>query len=89
MNKLNAVALHINGQRLSVAAGTSVAAAIRIAGAADANHLGVTRRSVNGEARAPFCGMGICQECRVHINGRRRLACQTHCADGMVVESFS
>jgi D-hydroxyproline dehydrogenase subunit gamma len=46
---------------------------------------GTTRDSVSGERRAAFCGMGICQECRVLINGQRRLACQTLCAPGMVV----
>lgn len=84
MKTPGAVTLHINGRPLSVSAGTSVAAALRIA---DAACLGVARRSVQGEARAPFCGMGICQECRVEIDGRRRLACQTRCEDGMVVEA--
>ena len=84
MKTPGAVTLHINGQPLAVSAGTSVAAALRIA---DATCLGVARRSVQGEARAPFCGMGICQECRVDIDGRRRLACQTRCEDGMVVEA--
>jgi succinate dehydrogenase/fumarate reductase-like Fe-S protein len=31
--------------------------------------------------------MGICQECRVLIDGRRRLACQTLCHDGMHVQT--
>lgn len=84
MNTPETVALRINGQPLSVAAGTSVAAALRIA---DAAHMGLTRRSVLGQTRAPFCGMGVCQECRVNIDGRRRLACQTRCEDGMVVEA--
>lgn len=38
------------------------------------------------QPRAPFCGMGICQECRVTINGLRRLACQTLCQAGMRIE---
>lgn len=42
--------------------------------------------SVQGQHRSPFCGMGICQECRVIVNGRRRLACQTLCQPGMIVE---
>ena len=78
------VTLHINGRPQSVSAGTSVAAALCIA---DAAHMGVARRSVYGKARAPFCGMGICQECRVDIDGLRRLACQTRCEDGMVVKA--
>lgn len=75
------VNLHINGQPVSVPAGCSVAAALAIAGN------GVARTSVSGEARAPLCGMGICQECRVSINGVRRLACQTTCSPGMRVEA--
>ncbi|MGV8502099.1 2Fe-2S iron-sulfur cluster-binding protein, partial [Pseudomonas aeruginosa] len=40
---------------------------------------GCSRSAVGGGRRAPFCGMGACQECRVLIDGRRRLACQTVC----------
>ncbi|MNJ00568.1 hypothetical protein D3C73_1599310 [compost metagenome] len=47
---------------------------------------GVTRRSVSGKLRAPFCGMGVCQECRITVNGRRVLACQTECQPEMVIE---
>jgi len=72
--------LTINARLVSVAPGVTVAAAIAIAGS------GVTRRSVGGELRAPLCGMGVCQECRVTINGRmHQLACQTLCRDGMQV----
>ncbi|MFH3710192.1 2Fe-2S iron-sulfur cluster-binding protein, partial [Acinetobacter baumannii] len=35
----------------------------------------------------PFCGMGVCQECRVNINGLRVLACQTLCQQDMKVET--
>ena len=79
------LALHVDGQPVSVPMGSSVAAALRIA---DASGLGTARHSVRGEARAPFCGMGICQECRVDIDGRRRLACQTGCAEGMQVDTL-
>jgi predicted molibdopterin-dependent oxidoreductase YjgC len=74
--------LHIDGRLVRVTAGSSVAAALRVAGG-----MGVARTSVTGQLRAPFCGMGVCQECRVRIDGRRRLACQTVCADGMRVET--
>ena len=84
MKPPDTVTLQVNGRPLSVKAGTSVAAALRIA---DAACMGMARRSVQGEARAPFCGMGICQECRVDIDGLRRLACQARCEDGMVVEA--
>lgn len=73
--------LLLDGHALKVAEGTSVAAALALAGD------GCTRTSVSGHRRAPLCGMGICQECRVTIDGRRRLACQTLCRDGMQVET--
>jgi predicted molibdopterin-dependent oxidoreductase YjgC len=85
------IALTIDGQACAVPAGTSVAAALELAalqspatGPRAAG--GVARRSVQGMPRGPFCGMGICQECRVAIDGRpHRLACQILCAAGMVV----
>lgn len=74
------VTLHIDAREVSVETGITVAAAIALAGG------GVTRRSVGGAARAPLCGMGVCQECRVTIDGRmHQLSCQTLCADGMQV----
>jgi len=75
--------LHIQGHAVQVALGTTVAAALALAG------MPVTRLSVSGESRAPVCGMGICQECRVRIDGRVRLACQTLCAPGMQVERMA
>ncbi|QFZ82619.1 (2Fe-2S)-binding protein [Variovorax paradoxus] len=74
--------LHIDGQLVRVKAGSSVAAALRVV-----DGKGAARTSVTGQPRAPFCGMGVCQECRVQIDGRRRLACQTVCAEGMRVET--
>lgn len=76
------VALHINGQPIQVVPGTTIAAALALAA------LPVTRISVSGQQRTPVCGMGICQECRVRIDGRVRLACQTLCAPGMQVEQL-
>ena len=74
------VTLSIDARDVSVEAGVTVAAAIAMSGS------GVTRRSVGGDARAPLCGMGVCQECRVTIDGRmHQLSCQTVCADGMQV----
>ena len=70
MNSLNSsIEFSLNGQPQRVPAGVTVAAALYLAGS------GITRISVSGEQRAAFCGMGICQECRVLINGQRRLAC--------------
>ena len=73
--------LTLDGHALRVPDGTSVAAALALGGD------GSSRTSASGQRRAPLCGMGICQECRVTIDGRRRLACQTLCRDGMHVET--
>ncbi|WP_263145630.1 (2Fe-2S)-binding protein [Pseudomonas sp. RIT-PI-AD] len=73
--------LLLDGQPLRVAPGTTVAAALCLGGD------GSARTSVDGRRRAPFCGMGVCQECRVDIDGQRRLACQTLCRTGMRVET--
>ena len=73
--------LILDGHPVQVAPGTTVAAALMLGGD------GTSRTSVSGQRRAPVCGMGICQECRVTIDGQRRLACQTLCRDGMQVES--
>ena len=82
------IELEIDGRRLAVPAGSTVAAAIASA-MADAQGGGViTRRSVTGAWRGPLCGMGVCQECRVTIDGRaHRLACQTLCVADMRVET--
>jgi predicted molibdopterin-dependent oxidoreductase YjgC len=82
MNHTGQVLLHIDGRAVRVKAGSSVAAALRVAGG-----MGVARTSVSGEPRAPFCGMGVCQECRVRVDGRGRLACQAVCVEGMRVET--
>ena len=75
------VRIIVNGTPQQVPAGTSVAAALaqRIPG--------TTRTSVTGEPRAPLCGMGVCHECRVRIEGRTRLACQTVCTEGMQIHT--
>ena len=76
------IQLRVNGRTVSVAAGTVVAAAVMLAAQTR------FRRSVQGEARGPLCGMGICMECRVTINGRAHcLSCQTLCASGMEVRT--
>ncbi|WP_027801422.1 (2Fe-2S)-binding protein [Paraburkholderia dilworthii] len=75
--------LNIDGVSIEVDPGTTVAAALVIAGAKSG-----TRVSVGGEPRAAFCGMGVCQECRVTIDGRAHaLACQTLCCDGQTVRT--
>lgn len=74
------VKLSVNGKPVEVPLGTTVASAILAAGEVS------FRRSVTGEPRGPLCGMGICFECRVTVDGvPHRRSCQTVCADGMKV----
>jgi len=41
-----------------------------------------------GEARGPLCGMGLCFECRVSINGQPHCrSCLTLCEPGMEVRT--
>jgi sarcosine oxidase subunit alpha len=44
------------------------------------------RFSARQEARAPFCGMGICMECRATVNGvPQQRTCQLLCTPEMEV----
>ena len=74
--------LHIDGKDVQVPRGSTVAAAILTSGTS------AFRRSVSGEARGPVCGMGICFECRVTINGVAHCrSCQVVCEDAMDVRT--
>jgi hypothetical protein len=43
---------------------------------------------VTGQLRGPLCGMGICFECRLTIDGLpQRASCQTFCRTGMEVRT--
>ena len=74
------VTLHINGCPVHVPQGTTVAAALEMAEQAH------SRRSVSRQARGALCGMGVCFECRVTIDGVPHCrSCQTLCVQGMEV----
>ena len=76
------VSLFVNGVAVEMPAGSMVSAAILKTGAT------LFRRSVSGEPRGPLCGMGICFECRVTIDGEAHCrSCQTICRDGMEVRT--
>jgi len=73
------ILLTIDSVPVVVSPGTTVAAAVLIAGA-------YPRLSVSGEPRGPLCGMGICFECRVTIDGMpHQRSCQILCEPGMQV----
>jgi sarcosine oxidase subunit alpha len=75
------ISLRVNGAKVEVSQGTSVAAAMLIARQA-------SRVSVSGEPRVALCGMGICFECRAQVNGlAHQRTCQLPCEQGMIVET--
>lgn len=75
------VSVVINGSVVEVAEGTTVAVAALLAGHA-------CRTSVTEEPRGPLCGIGICFECRMTINGKpHSRSCQTLCEPGMDVKT--
>lgn len=76
------VSLKVNDIVIAVPAGCTVSAAVLRAGVIS------FRRSVMGEGRGPLCGMGICFECRLTINGEIHVrSCQTLCENGMDVRT--
>lgn len=76
----DSVELLVNGLPVSVPTGATVATAVAVAGVSR------FRKSVFGQPRSPVCGMGVCMECRVTINGKMQSrSCQTICEPGMEV----
>jgi D-hydroxyproline dehydrogenase subunit gamma len=73
------VTVTVNGAPVRVPSGATVAVAVMMAGQA-------CRISGSGEPRGPLCGMGICFECRVVVNGNPHVrSCQMICELGMDV----
>ncbi len=77
-----AVVIILNGEEREVAAGSMLASALLALG------MRRFRRSVQGEDRGPLCGMGVCQECRVTVDGLSQIrSCMVVCRDRMRVET--
>jgi len=73
--------LKVNGVAIEVSPGTTVAVAAMLAGTP-------CRTSVSGMPRGPLCGMGVCFECRMTINGIKHCrSCQILCQPGMDVRT--
>jgi predicted molibdopterin-dependent oxidoreductase YjgC len=78
----DSIPLTIDGHPTRVPEGTSVAVAVMLSRGAG------FRRSVKGQLRGPLCGMGICYECRLTIDGQPQwTSCQTPCRPGMEVRT--
>lgn len=78
----NHIEFTVDGKTVTAAEGTSVAAALL--------NMGVRkfRRSVGQDPRTPLCGMGICFECQLNIDGKaKQKSCQIIVQNGMVVRT--
>jgi predicted molibdopterin-dependent oxidoreductase YjgC len=72
------VELEVDGQPITARSGRSIAAALLEQGEPR------LRRSPSGAPRGVYCGIGVCFECRVHVEGRGTVrACVTPVEDGM------
>lgn len=78
----HAISFSLNGLPVEAVAGSSVAAAVL------SNGVRTFRRSVDGQPRGALCGMGICYECRLTIDGRpHEKSCQVVLVAGMAVRT--
>jgi predicted molibdopterin-dependent oxidoreductase YjgC len=71
----------VNGRAIAATPGETVLAALTAAG------FKVLKKSnVRGEARGPFCGMGVCYECLVTIDGvPKQRSCMVEVAENMEI----
>ena len=73
------IELTVDGAPLSAPAGQSLAAVLLQAGRE------ALRDSPGGAPRGLYCGIGVCQECRVVVDGAVVRSCVTPVAAGMCV----
>jgi predicted molibdopterin-dependent oxidoreductase YjgC len=71
----------VNSRAIAATPGETVLAALTAAG------FKVLKKSnVRGEARGPFCGMGVCYECLVTIDGvPKQRSCMVEVAENMEI----
>jgi D-hydroxyproline dehydrogenase subunit gamma len=75
--------LDVDGDPVVAYAGETVAAALLAAG-----HRILRRTALTGQPRGLFCGMGVCHECLMVINGRPSVqACLVEAEEGMTVRT--
>lgn len=78
------VRIMLDGETVEVPAAVSVAVAL-------ARHdrlRSIRSSSLNADPRSVFCGMGLCQECVVTVDGVRGVrACITPIAEGMQIQT--
>jgi sarcosine oxidase subunit alpha len=79
------ITLQIDGQAVTAYDGETVAAVLLTEGKRIFRHI-----PKSGEPRGIFCGMGICYDCLVTVNGEPNVrACLTPVTNGMFIETRS
>ncbi len=77
------ITLKVNGTEIQAYKGETVLAALIAAG-----YKTLKNNPVNQEPRGALCGMGVCFECTVTINGVPNIrACMTEVSEGMNIET--
>jgi aerobic-type carbon monoxide dehydrogenase small subunit (CoxS/CutS family) len=80
---IQSVEFTFNGEKFSAIPGQSIAAALF-----QANQHVLRKTRMEGEERSIFCGIGICWDCVVTVNGIiNQRSCLIEVQDGMVVKS--
>jgi predicted molibdopterin-dependent oxidoreductase YjgC len=75
--------LRVDGRPMTAYSGETVFAALLAEGIKDLRH---PAKDQTKTARGGFCGMGVCQECRVMVDGLPdQRACMTEVRDGMEI----
>lgn len=77
------IAFQFEGEEFTAYDGETISAALLRAGK---NNI---RMAPNGTPRGIFCGMGVCQECVVEIDGQKLESCRTKVTEGLVVRKAS
>ena len=79
---MHEIGFTFDGANIAATEGQSLAAALTGAGRRK------FRVTAQGKPRGIFCGMGVCQDCLVTVNGTpNRRSCMTKAAHGMAVET--
>jgi predicted molibdopterin-dependent oxidoreductase YjgC len=76
------VEIAINGEKVVAHLGESVATALMCQG------ISAMRTTIQGEPRGVFCGMGVCFDCLVVVDGiPNTRSCVTWVSEGMVIST--
>lgn len=75
------VVIHVDGRACPATSGQTLLGALLAQG-----YRALRRNPVTGEARGGYCGMGVCFECEVEVDGRPNVrACMEPVRDGQRV----